>query len=261
MANPDEEKEAKAYNGFLDDLHRCEELGIGLFNFHPGSSLDGDHNEAIHRLAKNINRAISETSTVKIVIENMAGHGNLLGSTLEDLRDVIELIDEKDRVGVCLDTCHTFAAGYDIRTEDGFDAFIKSFDEIVGAQYLSAFHINDSKVDLGANRDLHQRLGWGYLGLEVFRVIANHPRTQDIPLILETPSGEDPSIWGDEIKLLEWMTGREPEDPEILTKADTETKKGMKERIVAKPSSKAKSKKRVSKDDTTQSKLKMTKRK
>lgn len=234
LANPDKEKETKAYDGFLDDLKRCEQLGIGLFNFHPGSSLGSDHDEAIARLAENINSAINETSTVKIVIENMAGHGHLLGSKLEDLRDVIALIDNKDRVGVCLDTCHTFAAGYDIRTEEGFDRFINQFDEIVGAQYLSAIHLNDSKVDLGANRDLHQRLGWGYLGLEVFRVIANHPRMQNIPIILETPSGEDPKIWGDEIKLLESMLGKEKGDAELLAKAEEECKRGMKERVAAK---------------------------
>jgi AP endonuclease-1 len=238
LANPDKEKEEKAYNGFLDDLKRCEQLGIGLFNFHPGSSLGSDHTEAIERLAFNINKAIGETSAVKIVIENMAGHGHLLGSKLEDLRDVIALIDDKDRVGVCLDTCHSFAAGYDIRTEDGFDAFIAQFDKIVGAEYLSAIHLNDSKADLGANRDLHERLGWGFLGLEVFRVIANHPRLQDMPIILETPTGDDPTIWADEIKLLEWFNDKKADDPEVLERVEKENKKVSEERPVGKKGAK-----------------------
>lgn len=184
----------------MDDLKRCEQLGIGLYNFHPGSSLDGDHDEAIKKLAKNINKAIEETTFVKIVIENMAGHGNLIGSNLKDLKDVIDLVEKKDRVGVCLDTCHTFAAGYDIRTEDQFNKFLDEFDETVGKEYLSAIHLNDSKAPLGANRDLHQRLGYGFLGLEVFRVIANSPRLEGLPIVLETPVGKDESIWGEEIK-------------------------------------------------------------
>ncbi|CAM9024794.1 unnamed protein product [Wickerhamomyces anomalus] len=200
LANPDKEKEDKAYGGFIDDLKRCEQLGIGLYNFHPGSSLDGDHGDAIKKLAKNINRAIEETSFVKIVIENMAGHGNLIGSNLKDLKDVLDLVEKKERVGVCIDTCHTFAAGYDIRTEELFNKFLDEFDEVVGAQYLSAIHLNDSKAPLGANRDLHQRLGYGFLGLEIFRAIANSKRLEGLPIVLETPVGKDESIWGDEIK-------------------------------------------------------------
>lgn len=181
----------------------------------------------------------------------MAGHGHLLGSKLEDLRDVINLVVKKDRVGVCLDTCHSFAAGYDIRTEKGFNKFIADFDEIVGAEYLSAIHLNDSKVDLGANRDLHQRLGWGYMGLEVFRVIANHPRMENIPIILETPSSGGSTVWGDEIKLLESMKGKSADDPVILAKASEEEKSGMKERVVSKPKKAPKaSKKRAAENDS-----------
>lgn len=230
LANPDVEKEQKAYGGFLDDLQRCEQLGIGLYNFHPGSSLDGDHGDAIKKLAKNINRAIEATSTVKIVIENMAGHGNLIGSNLQDIKDVIDLVEEKSRVGVCIDTCHTFAAGYDISTQELFDKFLDEFNEIIGKQYLSAIHLNDSKAPLGANRDLHQSLGLGFLGLEIFRVIANSERVQGIPIILETPVGKDETLWGDEIKLLEWMTDKLQDDEEYVTKRDALFKKGAKER-------------------------------
>ncbi|KAH3670312.1 hypothetical protein WICMUC_004881 [Wickerhamomyces mucosus] len=230
LANPDKEKEEKAFGGFLDDLQRCEQLDIGLYNFHPGSSLDSDHVEAIKRLAKNINKAIAETTQVKIVIENMAGHGNLIGSNLQDLKDVFDLIERKDRVGFCLDTCHTFAAGYDIRTEEQFNNFLDEFDSKIGLPYLSAIHLNDSKAPLGANRDLHQRLGWGFLGLEVFRAIANCERLKGIPIVLETPAGNDDSIWGEEIKLLEWLIGRTKDDEKFLAKAKDLSDKGLKER-------------------------------
>lgn len=230
LANPDQEKEEKAYGGFLDDLQRCEQLGIGLYNFHPGSSLDGNYSEAIKKLAKNINKAIKETSTVKILIENMAGHGNLIGSNLKDLKEVIELIEDKSRVGVCIDTCHTFAAGYDIRDEESFNKFFDDFDEIVGKEYLSAIHLNDSKAPLGANRDLHQRLGFGFLGLEVFRLIANSKRLENIPIVLETPVGKEEHIWGEEIKLLEWLTGKDINNQEFIKKSEELQKSGEKER-------------------------------
>lgn len=230
LALPDEEKAEKAYGGFIDDLHRCEQLNIGLYNFHPGSSLDGDHNEALKKLAKNINRAIKETSFVKIVLENMAGHGNLIGSNLQDLRDVIDMVEDKSRVGVCIDTCHTFAAGYDIVDEAKWKEFWKKFEDIVGWQYLSAIHLNDSKAPLGANRDLHQKLGHGFLGLEVFRIIANDEKLHNIPIVLETPVGKDDSVYGEEIKLLEWLQGKEKTDAEFIEKAASLLQLGLKER-------------------------------
>lgn len=230
LANPDQEKAEKAYGGFIDDLRRCEKLNIGLYNFHPGSSLDGDHGDALKQLAKNINRAIQETSFVKIVIENMAGHGNLIGSNLQDIRDVIDLVEDKSRVGVCIDTCHTFAAGYDISTQDKWDAFWKQYEEVIGYEYLSAIHLNDSKAPLGANRDLHQKLGYGFLGLEAFRIVANDKRLQGIPIILETPVGKDDSIYGEEIKLLEWLEGKSTDDSEYLEKLESLAKLGATER-------------------------------
>lgn len=230
LATPDAEKEEKAYGGFIDDLHRCEKLDIGLYNFHPGSSLDGDHKVAIKQLAKNINRAISETKFVKIVIENMAGHGNLIGSDLQDIRDVIDMVEDKSRVGVCIDTCHTFAAGYDIADTEKWEAFWKQFEDIVGWEYLSAIHLNDSKAPLGANRDLHQSLGQGFLGLEVFRIIANDERLQNIPIILETPVGKDDLIYGEEIKLLEWLKDKKADDADFVEKAAELQSLGSKDR-------------------------------
>ncbi|KSA00774.1 uncharacterized protein AC631_03485 [Debaryomyces fabryi] len=230
LANPDAEKEEKAYGSFLDDLKRCEKLNIGLYNFHPGSSLDGDHKEALKRLADNINRAIKDTEFVKIVIENMAGHGNLIGSNLQDIKEVIDMVEDKSRVGVCIDTCHTFAAGYDISTQEKFDEFFKSFEDIIGWEYLSAIHLNDSKAPLGANRDLHQKLGYGFLGLEVFRIIANCPRLQNIPIVLETPVEKDDTVYGEEIKLLEWLQDKKADDAEYITKLEELSKLGAKER-------------------------------
>lgn len=230
LASPDAEKAEKAYGGFIDDLRRCEQLDIGLYNFHPGSSLDGDRGQALKQLAGNINRAIKETSFVKIVLENMAGHGNLIGSDLQDLRDVIEMVEDKSRVGVCVDTCHTFAAGYDIIDQKKWEAFWKQFEEIIGWDYLSAIHLNDSKTPLGANRDLHQKLGYGFLGLEVFRIVANDKRLQDIPIVLETPVGKDDSFYGEEIKLLEWLQGKATDDVEFVKKEAELLKLGLSER-------------------------------
>ncbi|GME94171.1 unnamed protein product [Ambrosiozyma monospora] len=132
LANPDEAKLKQSLDSFIDDLTRCEKLNIGLYNFHPGSSLGSDHKESLKRLAENINTAIEKTSFVKIVIENMAGHGNLIAGKLQDIADVIEMVDNKERVGVCIDTCHTFAAGYDLRTEDDWDKFWKEFESTIG---------------------------------------------------------------------------------------------------------------------------------
>lgn len=229
MANPDKEKAEKSFGLFLDDLKRCEKLGIGLYNFHPGSVLDGDKTKGLKQLASYINRAISETSVVKIVIENMAGHGKLIGSELEDINTVIGYVSDKTRVGVCVDTCHSFAAGYDISTGKGYREFWDKFDLVIGREYLSAIHLNDSKAPLGANRDLHQKLGYGYLGLDVFRHIANDSSLESLPIVLETPVRDKDTIYGEEIKLLEWLQGRS-EDEEYEAKKSELAKLGAADR-------------------------------
>lgn len=228
LANPEEDKNVKSYNSFLDDLKRCEQLGIGLYNFHPGSDLGSDHKTALQKLALNINEAISKTKFVKIVLENMAGHGNLIGSDIQDIADVIEMVEDKSRIGCCIDTCHAFAAGYDLTTEESYNLFWDKFDQVVGFKYLSSIHLNDSKSVLGGNRDLHQRLGLGFLGLECFRLIANDTRLAGKPIILEVPFDKDESVFGEEIKLLEWLVGKSSED--ILEKSEELLKKGAKER-------------------------------
>lgn len=243
MANPDDEKWQKSFDCLLDDLKRCEQLDIGLYNFHPGSSLGDDSiksyefrpeikaSRGVRRLADGLNRAIKETNFVKIVVENMAGHGNYVCGNLDDFHDLFQLLEDPSRVGVCIDTCHSFAAGYDLSHEEGWQNFWKEFDEKVGFEHLSAIHINDSMAPLGANRDLHQRLGWGFLTLECFRLLANEERLQGIPLILETPvDGKDDSQYGEEIKLLEWLVGKEKDDAEFLEKKEMFQKLGSKSR-------------------------------
>lgn len=140
LAQADEDKAKQAYDSFLDDLERCEKLGIRLYNFHPGSTGGDTKAAAIGRIAKQLNKSHKATTSVVTVLENMAGSGNVVGSTWEDLRDIIALVDDKERVGVCIDTCHAFAAGYDMRTPDKFKETVDSFNEIVGSKYLKAFH-------------------------------------------------------------------------------------------------------------------------
>ncbi|KAK9367766.1 xylose isomerase-like protein [Lipomyces kononenkoae] len=253
LANIDDEKNQQAYSAFLDELHRCESLGIGLYNFHPGSTLGHKKSDAIRRLADNINAAIKATRFVKIVLENMAGHGNLIGSTFEDLADVIALVDDKSRVGVCIDTCHTFAAGYDIRTQELYDKMWSEFDKIIGLKYLSAIHLNDSKAPLGSNRDLHQNIGLGFLGLESFRILMNTKHVEGLPMVLETPNHKDDAVWGREIKLLESLIGKSADDPDFVAKRDELWNKGAQERSAMELKTKGK-------DGKKQTKLKVGKK-
>ncbi|QSZ35715.1 hypothetical protein DSL72_006837 [Monilinia vaccinii-corymbosi] len=224
LAQADEVKAKQAYDCFLEDLQRCEELGIKLYNFHPGNTGGNPRPEAIARIAARLNKAHKATKTVVTLLENMAGAGNVIGCTWEDLRDIIALIDDKSRVGVCLDTCHTFAAGYDLRSPAAFKESMDGFSKIVGFQYLKALHVNDSKAPLGSNRDLHANIGTGFLGLRAFHNVINFEPFQNMPMILETPnekkdaggkSVEDPSMWATEIKLLEGLLERDPESEEF----------------------------------------------
>lgn len=230
LAQPDPEKADQAYTCFLDDLQRCEALGIRLYNFHPGSSGKNPRPEAITRIAKQLNKAHKATKTVVTVLENMAGAGNVIGSTWEDLRDIIALIEDKSRVGVCIDTCHTFAAGYDLRTPEAFKKTMDSFEEIVGMSYLKALHLNDSKAPLGSNRDLHANIGTGFLGLRAFHHVVNFSPFQNLPMVLETPIDEqkgadgkpveDKGVWAKEIKLLEGLIGADV-DTEVFKKEES----------------------------------------
>jgi AP endonuclease-1 len=220
LAQADPEKAEQAYTCFLDDLQRCEELGIKLYNFHPGSTGTHPRPEAIARIAAQLNKAHKATKNVVTVLENMAGSGNVIGSTWEDLRDIIALIDDKSRVGVCIDTCHSFAAGYDLRSPEAFKQTMDSFASIVGMPYLKALHLNDSKAPFASNRDLHANIGTGFLGLRAFHNVMNFAPFQHLPMVLETPidkkgpdgkTVEDKGVWATEIKLLEGLIGADTE--------------------------------------------------
>lgn len=200
LGAPDPEKLAKSRAAFLDELQRCEQLGLTMLNFHPGSHLNLIDPEAcLDLIAESINDALSQTSGVKAVIENTAGQGSNLGFDFGHLRHIIDRVSDKSRVGVCIDTCHTFAAGYDLSTLEGYERTWSEFDRVVGLQYLSGMHINDSKKGLGSRVDRHESLGRGTLGEEFFRMMMHDPRLDGIPLILETP---DESLWPEEIAWL-----------------------------------------------------------
>ena len=208
----------------MDDLKRCDALGIKLYNFHPGNTGPNPRPEAVARIAAQLNKAHKVTKNVVTVLENMAGSGNVVGSAWEDLRDIIALIDDKARVGVCIDTCHTFAAGYDLRSPEAFKETMESFSSIIGLSYLKALHLNDSKAPFGSHRDLHANIGTGFLGLRAFHNVVNYLPFQGLPMVLETPidkkgpdgkSIEDKGVWATEIKLLEGLIGADAESEEF----------------------------------------------
>lgn len=203
LGHPEEEKRQKSLDAFIDEVQRCEQLGLDRLNFHPGSHLKKISEEAcLERIAESMNKTLEVTKDVTLVIENTAGQGSNLGYKFEHLAYLIDRSIDKSRVGVCIDTCHMFTAGYDIRTREAYDKTWQAFDEIVGFKYLKGMHINDSKPDLGSRVDRHHSLGEGKIGLDAFRFIMNDPRMDDIPLVLETI---DDSIWDQEIALLYGM--------------------------------------------------------
>lgn len=200
LGHPEEEKRQKSLEAFIDETRRCMQLGLDRLNFHPGSHLKQiSEEECIDRIASSMNETLSVTEGVTLVIENTAGQGSNLGWKFEHLAAIIERIEDKSRVGVCIDTCHMFTAGYDIRTREAYDATWAEFDRIVGFNYLRGMHINDSKPDLGSHVDRHDSIGKGKIGVEPFGFIMNDPRMDDIPLVLETI---DETIWAQEIELL-----------------------------------------------------------
>ncbi|KAI9701847.1 MAG: hypothetical protein M1836_001191 [Candelina mexicana] len=266
LAQKDADKAKQAYDAFVDDLHRCEKLGIKLYNFQaiyqyphdagyfekkwcilrnlsstsltsvspfsPGNTGPSPRPEAIARIADRLNAAHHSTSTVKTVLENMAGTGNVIGSSFEDLRDIIALVKDRSR-----------AAGYDLRTPESFKSVMESFDNIIGMKNLSALHINDSKAPFASHRDLHQNIGLGFLGLRAFHNVMNEPRFHGLPMVLETPISvktvddtgkeketEDKAIWAREIKMLESFIGMDADSEEFLNLEKELADKGVEER-------------------------------
>lgn len=200
LGHPEAEGLAKSREAFLDEMQRCEQLGLDRLNFHPGSHLNAfPVDDCLDRIAESINEALNQTSGVTAVIENTAGQGTNLGHTFEQIAHIIDRVEDKSRVGVCIDTAHTLAAGYDIKTTEGFIDTFDKFDKIIGFSYLRGMHINDSKKDLASKVDRHDSIGKGLMGLTTFKMLMNDPRFDNIPMILETP---DETIWAEEISYL-----------------------------------------------------------
>jgi deoxyribonuclease IV len=200
LGHPEAEKREKSFDAFVDEAERCMQLGLDRLNFHPGSHLKQiSEEQCLDYIAESMNRTLDRTEGVTLVLENTAGQGSNLGWKFEHLGHIIDKIEDKSRVGVCIDTCHMFTAGYDIRTKEAYDVSMAQFENLVGFKYLRGMHLNDSKPDLGSHVDRHESIGKGKIGLEAFRYIMNDPRMDDIPLILETI---DETIWAQEIKLL-----------------------------------------------------------
>lgn len=199
LGNPDDEKRKKAFSAFVEELKRVEMLGLRYLNFHPGSGLGDDKAATLERIAGEIRAALAETESAVAVIENTAGQGSVAGSSLEELQRLYELVDNPARCGVCIDTCHAYAAGIDLASAEGCDAFWKEFDERLGRTALKGMHLNDTKSALGSHLDRHAPLGEGNLGWALFERLSADPQIDGIPMILETP---EPQRWPDEIKHL-----------------------------------------------------------
>ena len=200
LGHPEEEGLQKSRESFFEEMQRCELLGLDRLNFHPGSHLKKiSEEESLDRIAESINMALARTKGVTAVLENTAGQGSNLGFKFEHLAYIIERVEDKSRVGVCLDTCHSFAAGYDLRTKEACDATFAEFDRVVGFKYLRGMHLNDAMKPLGSRVDRHSPLGEGEIGWECFKYIAQDPRFDNIPLVLETP---DEERWPEEIAKL-----------------------------------------------------------
>lgn len=198
LGHPEREGLEKSRAAFLDEMQRCEQLGLQLLNFHPGSHLNKiSVEECLDKVAESINLVLDKTKGVTAVIENTAGQGSNVGNAFWQLKHIIDRVEDKSRVGVCLDTCHTYSAGYDIVAE--YDKVFREFDETVGFNYLRGVHLNDTKKILGSRVDRHDSIGKGLLGIDFFKRFMQDARFNNMPIILETP---DETLWADEIKLL-----------------------------------------------------------
>ncbi len=200
LGSPDSKKLAMSRKSFLDEMRRCEQLGLTMLNFHPGSHLNEmEEEKCLDLIAESINITLDKTEGVTAVLESTAGQGSNLGHRFEHLAHIIDKVEDKERVGVCIDTCHTYSAGYDLASEEGYRATWADFDNIIGAHYLKAIHLNDDMRKLGSRIDRHAPLRKGTLGEDFFRRFVNDPRFDDMPIILETP---EPELWPEEIAWL-----------------------------------------------------------
>lgn len=203
LGSPDEKKLAMSRKSFLDEVNRCSRLGLTMLNFHPGSHLNEiEESDCLDRIAESINITLDKTHGVTAVLENVAGQGSNIGHTFEQLAHIIDKVEDKTRVGVCIDTCHAYSAGYDLGTEEGYENTWNQFDSIIGRNYLKGMHLNDDKRELGSRIDRHASIGQGTLGNQFFTRLVNDPQLNGIPMILETP---DEDIWAQEIA---WLYGQ-----------------------------------------------------
>jgi deoxyribonuclease-4 len=226
LANPDTKKREWAYESFVNEMQRCEQLGLTMLNIHPGSSLGKVSDEqGLTYVADAVNRSLAATKGVTVVLEVTAGQGSSLGHRFEHIAFMIDKVDDKSRVGFCIDTCHTFAAGYDLATAAAYQKTMAEADRIIGLPYLRGMHLNDTKHTLGSRRDRHEFIGKGGLGLEAFRLVMNDHRLEGMPLILETPD-EDGTMWPKEIKLLYSLVGKAPAKTPPGTKNTTNKRRG-----------------------------------
>lgn len=207
IGSPDIAGREKSINALTDEVVRCSQLGLTLLNIHPGSHLKGfSVDECLKVIAESINIVHDKTtdSGVTIVLETVAGQGTNVGATFEELAGIIDNVEDKSRVGVCIDTCHIFAAGYDIRDKKSYDDTMSQFEKIINIKYLRGLHLNDAKKNLGSKIDRHDSIGKGEIGLDAFRFIMQDKRLDNIPCVLETI---DETIWQDEVSLLKQMAG------------------------------------------------------
>ena len=201
LGQPEAEALEKSRNSFLDEMQRCEQLGLTMLNFHPGSHLKLiTLEQCLDRIAESINIALDKSRGVTAVIENTAGQGTNVGFSFQHIAHIIGKVEDKTRVGVCIDTCHTYSAGYDIKTEEGYAKTFKEFDETIGAHYLRAIHLNDTKKAFASRVDRHDSIGKGLLGIDFFKRFMQDPRFDNMPIILETP---DEKLWTMEISMLQ----------------------------------------------------------
>jgi deoxyribonuclease-4 len=200
LGNPEPAALEKSRAAFLDEMQRCEQLGLDRLNFHPGAHLNmTGEEECMQLIAESINMTLDRTNGVTAVIENTAGQGSNVGYSFEQIAYMMDLVEDRSRVGVCIDTCHAFTAGYELRTREGYEETFRHFEEVIGFDHLKGMHLNDSKKELGTRVDRHESLGKGLLGIELFRWIMEDDRFDRIPLVLETP---DDSLWAKEISQL-----------------------------------------------------------
>jgi len=200
LGHPEADGLQKSREAFLDEMQRCEQLGLKLLNFHPGSHLNKiSVSQCLTNIAESINIALEKTNGVTAVIENTAGQGSNMGYMFEQIAEIIDQVEDKSRVGVCIDTCHTFTSGYDLRTKEEFNRTFNKFGEVIGWKYLRGIHLNDSKKEFGSRVDRHDNLGKGLIGIELCEILMNDSRFDNMPVILETP---DETLWAEEIRML-----------------------------------------------------------